>query len=322
MAQVSIIIPVYNVSQYLDRCLSSVVNQTFKDIEIIVVNDGSTDDSPKILQKYAEADSRVKIVNKLNEGLAMARFSGLEKATAPYVFHLDGDDYVENNLIETVYAKILEADADLLMFRFFFEYDDHTTQSNPYPNVVYSNIEMLKTLWIGEGYFSVWSHIHKRSLYKNVHVDKELSYGEDAYLSSQLIYFANKVYAYNSEPLLHYVIRNTSISNSSLSESKVKDLLLFPELIRSFMKDKPEYNDVQKELCCVKIGSFNLITQRGWMSGIKSRAIEYFDMLKRYPDLIRYPRIKAYRKLNYLFTKSHILGLIYVMYYKRKGKIY
>ena len=91
MPKISVIIPVYNVEKYLAECLTSVVNQTFKDIEIICVNDGSTDNSPKILKEFAQKDSRIKIINQENQGLSAARNTGLDVATGEYVSFIDSD---------------------------------------------------------------------------------------------------------------------------------------------------------------------------------------------------------------------------------------
>lgn len=103
--KISIIIPVYNVAPYLDACLSSCVNQTFRDIEIIVVNDGSPDMSYQVIAAYAAMDERIVVVNKENAGLIYARKSGLDIARGEYVFHLDGDDYIENNALEVLYKR-------------------------------------------------------------------------------------------------------------------------------------------------------------------------------------------------------------------------
>lgn len=321
MAQVSIIIPVYNVSQYLDKCISSVIHQTFKDIEIIVVNDGSTDDSLLLLEGYSLNDDRVKIITKSNEGLAMARLTGLERATAPYVYHLDGDDFIEPTLIEQVYKKIIETEADLLMFRFRIDYPDRSALSLPYPKSNYTSSELLSYLWSGLGYFAVWAHMHKRSLYENVKFVKELSFGEDAYLTSQLIYYSDKIHVYDSEPLMHYIIRDTSISNGALSEKKAKDILLYPELIVQFMSDKKEFQALKRELYALKINASNVLLRRGWMKGARQRALTIQQMMMEYPDLKRIPGVKAFRKVNYLLAKCYPLGLLYVAYYKRKGKI-
>ena len=105
--QVSVIIPVYNVGKYLEKCLTSVVGQTFSNLEIVVVTDGSTDDSPQIIARFARQDSRIVVIDKPNEGLAYARKSGVEAARGIYIYHLDGDDYIEPDAIELIYANAL-----------------------------------------------------------------------------------------------------------------------------------------------------------------------------------------------------------------------
>ncbi|MGL5318736.1 MAG: glycosyltransferase family 2 protein [Bacteroidales bacterium] len=322
MAQVSVIIPIYNVAQYLDKCISSVIDQTFKDIEIVAVNDGSTDDSLSVLEKYASADARIKIVSKQNEGLAMARATGVENATSEYIFHLDGDDYIEPTLIEDVLSEMLKKDADIMMFRFQYDYPDRSVVSVPYPQSNYSNIELLKYLWKGAGYYAVWAYIHKRSLYKGVKFYMGLSFAEDVYLTSQLLYNASNICIYDSKPLLHYLIRNTSISNGSISASKVRDIQLYPDLVREFMSEKPEYQSVDKELICLKLIAYNTLLQRGWFEGAKERSIESVKMLRKYPDLAKVPSVKAFRKLFVLFTKNRMMALLFAKYYKLKGKIY
>ena len=117
--KISIIIPVYNVAPYLDACLSSCVNQTFRDIEIIVVNDGSPDMSYQIIAAYAAMDERIVVINKKNEGVTYARKSGLDIARGEYVFYLDGDDYIENNAIEILYKETLDKGADYVMTGFY-----------------------------------------------------------------------------------------------------------------------------------------------------------------------------------------------------------
>lgn len=322
MAQISIIIPVYNVAQYLDKCIRSVMDQTFKDIEIIAVNDGSTDDSLSVLNKYASTDSRIKIVSKENEGLAMARATGVENATSDYIYHLDGDDYIEPTLIEEVFSEMLKKDADIMMFRFQYDYADRSVVSVPYPQSEYSNIDLLKYLWKGAGYYAVWAYIHKRSLYKGVSFYKGLSFAEDVYLTSQLVYNASNICIYDSKPLLHYLIRNTSISNGTIGASKVRDILLYPDLVREFMSDKPEYECLDKELICLKLIAYNTLLQRGWFEGAKERSIESVEMLKEYPDLTKVPSVKAFRKLFKLFAKNRMMALVFAQYYKIKGKIY
>lgn len=113
---VSIIIPVYNVEQYLPECLSSILCQTYKDIEIILVNDGSTDRSGELCRAAAESDNRVVLIEQKNAGLSAARNAGLDRASGEYIMFVDSDDYVSPYMVETMLKSI--EDADMVMCRF------------------------------------------------------------------------------------------------------------------------------------------------------------------------------------------------------------
>lgn len=117
MPKVSVIIPVYNVEKYLRECLDSVVNQTLKDIEIICINDGSTDGSLKILEEYAKRDERIIVINQQNQGVAKARNIGLEKAKGQYLSILDSDDYFEQTMLEMLFEKAVNDDMDIVICR-------------------------------------------------------------------------------------------------------------------------------------------------------------------------------------------------------------
>ena len=113
-ALISIIIPVYNISQYIGKCLISCINQTYRNIEIIVVDDGSTDSSSLIINDYAKIDDRIIVKRKINEGLYWARKSGLEIANGEYIFFLDGDDYLAEDAISILYNYMLSYRVDIV----------------------------------------------------------------------------------------------------------------------------------------------------------------------------------------------------------------
>ena len=116
MIKLSIIIPVYNVEKYIPVCLESIINQPFKDLEIICVNDGSSDNSLSVLQSYKEKDNRITIIDKKNEGSGVARNTALAIAKGDYVYFVDGDDWLEDNALEKVVSKADELDTDILIF--------------------------------------------------------------------------------------------------------------------------------------------------------------------------------------------------------------
>ena len=117
--KVSIIVPIYNVEQYLNRCMDSLLNQSLREIEIIMVDDGSPDNCPQMCDEYAKKDSRVKVIHKKNAGLGMARNSGLEVATGEYVAFVDSDDYVDCRMYETLYQKMKEKQVDAVLCTFY-----------------------------------------------------------------------------------------------------------------------------------------------------------------------------------------------------------
>ncbi len=132
MPKVSVIIPVYNVEQYLKRCLDSVFNQTLKDIEIICVNDGSTDNSLKILEEYAKNDKRIKIYNQLNKGVGAARNLALAKTGGEYICFIGSDDEYSLNTVEKVYKIAKSNDAEVVQFNYksFYENKEKIKEYN------------------------------------------------------------------------------------------------------------------------------------------------------------------------------------------------
>lgn len=123
MPKFSIILPIYNTEKYLDRCMDSVLNQTYQDFEIIMIDDGSMDSSPQICDEYANKDSRVKVIHKSNAGLGYARNTGLEISAGDYVLFLDSDDYISKETLKTVLSRIDETGAEICMFDYFIKRD-------------------------------------------------------------------------------------------------------------------------------------------------------------------------------------------------------
>ena len=134
--KVSVIIPVYNVEKYLPKCLDSVVNQTLKDIEIICINDGSTDNSPTILKNYAANDKRIKIINQKNAGQGTARNNGIKQASGAYLYFVDSDDWIDETCLEKLYKRISECGADLCIYGIYaYEEATDTVSKNSYYNL-------------------------------------------------------------------------------------------------------------------------------------------------------------------------------------------
>ena len=183
--KVSIIIPVYNVALYLDACLSSCVNQTFRDIEIIVVNDGSTDKSSQIIAKFAAKDKRVVVITKNNEGVAIARKYGLDAARGDYICFLDGDDFLEKNTLEILYDEVIKQEADYILSDYYevIENKRYEVRRNSRMKGLSSQDFFLCML---RGGFELCMRLIRRSLFDGI-IHKPLVIGEDLFVTMQIM---------------------------------------------------------------------------------------------------------------------------------------
>ena len=203
MPKVSIIVPVYNVERYIVRSMDSLVNQTLKDIEIIVVNDGSTDNSKKLIEIYQEKyPNKIKLVDKENGGLSDARNYGIPHATGEYIAFLDSDDYVELDTYEKMYNKAKEDDSDLVECDFIWEYPDRKKIDT---GKIYNNKKEMLTY----ARVVAWNKLIKRSLIEEHKIEfpKGLRY-EDVEFFYKMVPYYNKV-SFVKEPLIHYIQRSS-----------------------------------------------------------------------------------------------------------------
>ncbi len=192
---VSVIIPVYNVEQYLRQCLDSVVNQTLRNIEIICVNDGSTDGSLEILKEYAKDDSRIIVIDKENEGVSATRNKGIETARGEYIGFVDSDDWIDLNYYEVLYNAAKIQDADLAKTTVNFnKYNNNFSPDRRRNAPVIQAYSHNKLLYINDGLGVVWNSIYKLSYIKkyNLVFDNTLHAMEDVFFTAQAIYYSKK----------------------------------------------------------------------------------------------------------------------------------
>ena len=148
--KVSVIVPVYNTELYLERCLNSILNQTFKDIELIIVNDNSNDNSHKIIETFINENTNIKYIdNKENKGVSNCRNEAIKISSGEYILFIDSDDYLDENMIETMYNEASSNDLDIAMCGYFLDYEDGNTQNkviNLDENRIYSGYEILSEI--------------------------------------------------------------------------------------------------------------------------------------------------------------------------------
>jgi len=206
MDKISIIVPIYNVEKYLRDCIDSIINQTYTNLEIILVNDGATDASPEICEEYAAMYNNIKIVNKVNGGLSDARNAGLEQATGEYVIFTDADDYLAPNSCEVLYNAIKEKDVEFVSANFAFTNNDGTPWKKPMFSDKFENTELSIEDYKKSFYLlncGVWNKIFKRDFIEKNKLRFEIGLpSEDdifvtlAFMKAKKIYFINNVVYY------------------------------------------------------------------------------------------------------------------------------
>lgn len=240
MPKVSVIVPIYNVEKYLEKCINSLLSQTLEDIQIILVNDGSKDNSGNIAKEYEKNNKdRVIYVEKENGGLSDARNYGLKYATGDFIAFLDSDDYIEKNAYEEMYNKAIEEDADYVECDFIWEFPNKIRVDKQYP---YKNKkEMLSFVRV-----VAWNKLIKRQLItdNNLEFPKGLRY-EDVEFTYKLIPFVNK-FAYVDKPFIHYVQREGSIAN--VQNERTAEIFTVLDNVIEFYKKNNIYEEYRNEL--------------------------------------------------------------------------
>ena len=266
MTKVSVVIPVYNVEDYLEECLESVINQTLKDIEIICINDGSTDNSLNILEAYAENDNRIKIFSQENSGLSASRNHGKKLSQGEYIYFIDSDDYLELNALEKLYDMAMSLDLDILIFK-LINFDDGTHEKytsdyyemsflKPYEgkNFNYENIgEIILDVAV-----SIPGKLFKNSLISSMKFSEGLIFEDnlffaEAMLKAKRVSFLDKHF-YNRR------IRNDSITTTKTI--KFADMIVISNKIMDLLKEFGVYNQFKKRFLEKKIyATYNRFSQ-------------------------------------------------------------
>ncbi len=243
MIKVSVIVPVWNVEKYLPKCLNSLVNQTLEDIEIIVVNDGSPDNSLKIINRYKEEyPNKIVLINQKNGGQGSARNTGLKYAKGEYIAYVDSDDDTELNMFEIMYEKAKYEKADVLICE-NFNVNELTLKKYHVKNANYSNEEEKAFL----GKMAVWNKIYKRELLIDNDLKfKERVWYEDLAFTLKALINAKKISFVNT-PLYNYLIRSGSTMNNSNVKRNLEIFDAFDD-ITSYLKEHNIYEEYYDRL--------------------------------------------------------------------------
>ena len=213
--KISVILPVFNVEKYLNKCIDSILNQTFKYFELIIINDGSTDNSGTICNNYFKSDSRIKVINQENLGLSVARNKGIDLAKGKYITFIDSDDYIDSKYFEILYTIIEKNNADIVMCnKIDFKENESKEELNikNYNEKIISKEEAYKEMLIGKKiYIYAWAKLYKTSILRKNKFSVGKIY-EDLYIINDLIEAAKKIVMTNYNGY-YYLKRKNSITN-------------------------------------------------------------------------------------------------------------
>ena len=240
MPKVSVIVPVYNVEKYIEKCLQSLTNQTLQDIEIIIVNDGSKDNSKKIVESFMEKfPQKIIYLEKTNGGLSDARNYAIPYATGEYIAFLDSDDYIEVDMYEKMYEIAKKENSDLVKCDFYWEYPKKIKED--VGQVYYDKKEMLEKVRV-----VAWNKLIRKSILEKTKIIFPKGYRyEDVEFTYKLIPHLNKV-SFLKKPCIHYVQRDNSISNSQ--NERTKEIFDVLDNVIKYYKENDYYEEYKQQL--------------------------------------------------------------------------
>lgn len=313
MPDISIIVPIYNAENYLDKCIESLLNQTKKEIEIILINDGSTDNSEKIIKSYK--DKRIKYFKNENQGIGKTRNFGIEKAKGKYLMFVDSDDYIDKNMAKLMFDKAFSNSLDMVVCDYYKVINNENIEEK-LPSFKPTTLKNSPNL-LYDINLSPWNKIYKTSLVKdnNIRFVEDLKY-EDAPFVIETLDKANKIGKVN-KCLNYYVIHGNS--ETTVRDKRVFDILKIVDKIRKYFKGK-DYIKESLDKLTVRIITNYTIQQR--VQKDKKIGMQFIEESFKYlkQEVPDYKNNKYYENrgvLRKVIEKNKILTKIYCRLYKK-----
>lgn len=238
MPKVSVIVPVYNSEKYLEQCLYSIINQTYSNIEIIIVDDGSTDKSKNIYSYINNKDCRIKIIKENHKGPSNARNRGIEEATGDYILFVDSDDWIDEKLVEKCINIYEKYDIDCIVYEANTVYPKKVEKEGSiYKEGIYNKHEVISKLIIKEKINSPWNKMYKKSIIdsNNIKYDDDIVIGEDLLFNINYFKFIEKIYISN-EKMYNYRMHNSSLTKKYIP-NKYEQLMFVNEKMKQELEE-------------------------------------------------------------------------------------
>lgn len=318
---VSVIIPVYNVSEYIEKCARSVFDQSLDDLEIIFVNDCSTDNSVEIIEKviseYAQSPKKSRIVHmSTNCGLAAVRRQGIIHATGDYVIHLDGDDWIDHDYYKSLYTRAIETGADIVVGDEVMEFPDRTVPKDNSP-LPCSGKEIMRN-WYK---YTIGLFCHNKLVRRSLYTDNDvlpwegLNMWEDNGLFARLFYYADKV-AQAHGPVYHYNRCNVGAMTAGYGINQVNQMIGVARNLTDFYESKPDAEDFRKTVQAFQyLAKLNLITDSYSRLSLFKKTFPGSEAIAKDLDPDAFS-IKG--KIRFWFVKHH-LSALFISVFKIKN---
>ncbi|WP_042707358.1 glycosyltransferase family 2 protein, partial [Methanobrevibacter wolinii] len=261
MVKVSVIIPVYNSEKYLKEAIASILKQTLEDIELICINDRSTDNSIDILETYKKKDKRIKIINQKNQGLSVARNKGLKNSKGDYIYFIDSDDYIAKNTLKELYQNAILNDSDIVVYKMAHFNENNIRYNAPgfnlektNPNINFNNYtfnyKKIKPYILNKS-FAVWNKLYKKEFldkYNDFYFDTGLIF-EDVPFHVKTLLRAEKI-SYIPKYFYYYRQNPNSIMNTNKNREDIYKII---EIVEKFLKENNYYKELENEFECFKL---------------------------------------------------------------------
>lgn len=325
--KISVIVPAYNIQNYIARCIDSILNQTYKNIEIIIVDDGSCDRTPEILDQYASQYQNIRVIHKLNNGVFKARIDGVNKATGDWIGFVDGDDEIETNMFELLLNNALEYNAEIshcgYEMRFpsgridkYYATDRLIIQSNEK-----GIVDLLSGTFIEPG---LWNKLYKKDLFNRINIaqiDTSIKINEDLLLNYFLFKVSEKS-VYNDKCLYHYMIRENSAATSRINKNKITDpLKVLSIIIEDIGANGVGYDEVLSRICAslIRQASMDYKDNPKLITPYKKQALK--ELRHNLPSYIKNKRVSNKLKVMAIWVSisPNSYGLFHSAYSKFTG---
>lgn len=250
-AMISVIIPIYNMERYMDRCMDSVLKQSYRNLEIILVDDGSTDSSSRKCDEWAAKDARIRVIHQKNAGLVQARNTGVSNAAADYLVFVDSDDYIKENAIQLLYERLTTDGSDMAIGKRIHVFADGTEREEErcwMQDAVLTPEELFAQDQLKEGQrgaVEIWGKIYRREVFDGVECP-DVRCGEDLWVYPELVLRCKRISIVDA-PIYYYVCREDSLSHKQSTQSRLDELKANLRYSR-FLFDKGFVQGAQKFL--------------------------------------------------------------------------